>query len=158
MRCIPFLSHARLRFALFHSSDSRQRLGLGSVDPSPNKVSSWSRHRLYHALSQPPRPVGNAICTQLQPSREGRLNLIPEWIFNINTTPTNQYKKNPKHITSPPHWFFFGYISVLKYTHFFKKMGILQMGIFPIFLKNGYIFQICMPKKVLLLKNNTIRF
>ena len=54
--------------------------------------------------------------------------------------------------------FFFGYISVLKYTHFFKKMGILQMGIFPIFLKNGYIFQIFIPQKVLLLKNNTFRF
>ena len=133
MRCIPFLSHARLRFALFHSSDSRQRLGLGSVDPSPDKVSSWSRHRLYHALSQPPRPVGNAICTQLQPSREGRLNLIPEWIFNINTTPTNQYKKNPKHITSPPPLVFFWVYFCFEIYPFFRNNG---------YIANGYISNI----------------
>ena len=37
------------------------------------------------------------------------------------------------------HWFFFGYIFIFKYTHFFKIMGILQMGIFSEFQKNGYI-------------------
>ena len=35
--------------------------------------------------------------------------------------------------------FFFGYIFIFKYTHFFKIMGILQMGIFSVFRKNGYI-------------------
>ena len=35
--------------------------------------------------------------------------------------------------------FIFGHISKLKYAHFLKKMGILQMGIFMNFQKNGHI-------------------
>ena len=35
--------------------------------------------------------------------------------------------------------FYFGHISKLKYAHFLKKMGILQMGIFKNFQKNGHI-------------------
>ena len=36
--------------------------------------------------------------------------------------------------------FFVGYISGFKYTHFLK-MGILQMGIFPTFLKMDIFFK-----------------
>ena len=64
----------------------------------------------------------------------------------------SNFPKNTKHQNTlnlnSMHWFFFGYISVLKYTHFFKKMGILQMGIFPRFLKMVLFFQIYAKKNV----------
>ena len=41
---------------------------------------------------------------------------------------------------------FFGHISKMKYAHFLKKMGILQMGIFKNFQKNGHIVNGHMPK------------